>query len=163
MYYMPTNKQQPSTKLYVKIHKSYFQTFLSLHVPTEDTQMQNDKDTHTHTDLQTDRQIHTHNHTHGHKEILAWSYVASRICLIYVVHSISWQTFFVPVLKNVKDTWKSSMLLLYILWDHLPMFMISGLNEQIQQELEYTLLKPGCHSWWISKMQSEREDTLEER
>ena len=37
--------------------------------------------------------------------------------------------------------------------------MISGSNEQLQQELEYTLLKPDCHSWWISKMQS---DTLEE-
>ena len=40
--------------------------------------------------------------------------------------------------------------------------MISGSNEQLQQELEYTLLKPDCHSWWISKMQSRREDTLEE-
>ena len=29
----------------------------------------------------------------------------------------------------------------------------------IMQELEYTLLKPDCHGWWISKMQS---DTLEE-
>ena len=38
--------------------------------------------------------------------------------------------------------------------------MISGSNKQLQQELEYTLLKPDCHSWWISKMQS---DTLEER
>ena len=38
--------------------------------------------------------------------------------------------------------------------------MISGLNEQLQQQLEYTLLKPDCHSWWISKIQS---DTLEER
>ena len=34
------------------------------------------------------------------------------------------------------------------------------LNEQLQQQLKYTLLKPDCHSWWISKMQS---DTLEER
>ena len=41
--------------------------------------------------------------------------------------------------------------------------MISGLNEQLQQQLEYTLLKSGCHSWWISKIQSGREDTLEER
>ena len=38
--------------------------------------------------------------------------------------------------------------------------MISGSKEQLQQELEYTLLKSDCHSWWISKMQS---DTLEER
>ena len=41
--------------------------------------------------------------------------------------------------------------------------MISGSNEQLQQQLEYTLLKPDCHSGWISKMQSGREDTLEER
>ena len=40
--------------------------------------------------------------------------------------------------------------------------MISGSNQQLQQQLEYTQLKPGCHSWWISKMQSGREDTLEE-
>ena len=38
--------------------------------------------------------------------------------------------------------------------------MISGLNEQLQKQLEYTLLKPDCHSWWNSKMQS---DTLEKR
>ena len=56
------------------------------------------------------------------------------------------------------------MLLLYILWDDWPILMSSGSNEQLQQELEYTLLKPDCHSWWISKiMQSGREDTLEER
>ena len=41
--------------------------------------------------------------------------------------------------------------------------MISASNEQLQHELEYTLLKPDCHSWWISKIQSRREDTLEER
>ena len=55
------------------------------------------------------------------------------------------------------------MLLLYILWDDWPIFMISGSNEQLQQQLEYTLLKPDCHSWGISKMQSGHEDTLEER
>ena len=52
------------------------------------------------------------------------------------------------------------MLLLYILWDDWPIFMISDSNEQLQKQLEYILLKPDCHSWWISKMQS---DTLEER
>ena len=41
--------------------------------------------------------------------------------------------------------------------------MVSASNEQLQQELEHTLLNPDCHKWWISKMQSEREDTLEER
>ena len=40
--------------------------------------------------------------------------------------------------------------------------MISASNEQLQQQLEHTLLKPDCHSWWISKMQSGCEDTLEE-
>ena len=36
--------------------------------------------------------------------------------------------------------------------------MISGSNEELLQELEYILLKPDCHSWWISKMQSGREE-----
>ena len=40
--------------------------------------------------------------------------------------------------------------------------MISASNKHPQQELEYTLLNPDCHSWWISKMQSGHEDTLEE-
>ena len=71
--------------------------------------------------------------------------------------------FFVQAFKIVVDSWKFSMLLLYILWDDRSIFMISGSNEQLLQELEYTLLKPDCHSWWISKMQSGREDTLEER
>ena len=82
---------------------------------------------------------------------------------IYVAPLISFQTFFVQAFKIVVDSWKCTMSLLYILWDDWPIFMILGSNEQLQQELEYTLLKPGCHSWWISKMQSEREDTLEER
>ena len=55
------------------------------------------------------------------------------------------------------------MLLLYILWDDWPFLIILASNEQLQQELEYTLLKPNCHGWWISKMQSGRQDTLEER
>ena len=71
--------------------------------------------------------------------------------------------FFVQAVKIVLDSWKFSMLLLYILWEDWPIFMISASNEQLQQQLEYTLLKPDCHSWWISKMQSGREDTLEER
>ena len=55
------------------------------------------------------------------------------------------------------------MLLLCILWDDWPIFMISASKEQLQQQLEFTLLKSDCHSWWISKMQSRHEDTLEER
>ena len=89
-----------------------------------------------------------------------------QLCLTspqYVVHSISFQTFFVQAFQIVEDSWKFSMLLLYILWDNWPIFMISGSNEQLQQGLEYILLKSDCHSWWLSKMQSGREDTLEER
>ena len=80
-----------------------------------------------------------------------------------MVYSICFQTFFVQAFKIVVDSWKFSVLLLYILWDDRPIFMISSSNKQLQQQLEYTLLKPDCHYWWISKMQSGREDTLEER
>ena len=83
--------------------------------------------------------------------------------LTYVMNSISFQTFFVQAYKIVVDSCKFSMLLQYIIWYDWPIFMISVLNEQLQQQLEYTLLKPDCLSWWISKMQSEFEDTLEER
>ena len=70
--------------------------------------------------------------------------------------------FFVQAFKIVVDSWKFTILLLYILWDDWPTFMISGSNEQLQQQLEHTLLKPDCHCWWISKMQSGRKVTLEE-
>ena len=71
--------------------------------------------------------------------------------------------FFVQAFKIVVDSWTFTMLLLYILWDDWPIFMISASNEQLQQQLEYTLLKPDCHRWWISKMRSGHKDTLEER
>ena len=74
--------------------------------------------------------------------------------------SISFQTFLVQAFKIVVDSWKFSILLLYILWDDGPIFMITTSNEQLQQQLEYTQLKADCHSWWISKMQSRRQDTL---
>ena len=54
------------------------------------------------------------------------------------------------------------MLLLYILWDDWPIFIISASNEQLLQQLGCTLLKPDFQSWWISKMQSGCEDSLEE-
>ena len=61
--------------------------------------------------------------------------------------------FFVQAFKIVVDSWKFTMLLLYNLWDDdWPVFMFSGSNEQLQQQLEYTLLKTDCHTWWISKM-----------
>ena len=76
---------------------------------------------------------------------------------------IKFPDFFVMPFKIVLHSWKFSMLLLYLLWDDWPIFMISGSNEQLQQQLEYTLLKPDCHSRWILKIQSGRADTLEER
>ena len=63
----------------------------------------------------------------------------------------------------VIDSWKFSILLLYILWDDLPISMISSSKEQLQQQLEYTQLKPDYHTWWISKRQSGREHTLGKR
>ena len=75
---------------------------------------------------------------------------------------ICFQSFFEWAFKIVVDSAKFTMLLLYILWDDWPIFMISGSNKQLQQQLKYTLLKPDCHGRWISKMQSGREDTLEE-
>ena len=87
----------------------------------------------------------------------------------YVVHSVGFQTFFEQTFRIVVDSWKFSMLLLYIWpvisykWDDWTIFMISGSNEQLQEELKHTILKPDCHNWWISKRQSWREDTLEER
>ena len=77
--------------------------------------------------------------------------------------SISFQSFFAQAFKIVVDSWNFTLLLLYILWDDWPIFMISGSNVQLQQQLEYILLKPDCHCWWVSKMQSGREGTLEER
>ena len=80
----------------------------------------------------------------------------------YEVHPIILQTFFIWPFKSDVDSWTFTMLLLYILWDDWPIFMIPDSNEQLQQQLEYTLLKPDCHSGGISKMQSGREDNLDE-
>ena len=77
-----------------------------------------------------------------------------------MIYTWCFKPFFVQALNIGVDSWKFAILLLYILWDDWPIFMISGSNEHLQQQLEYTLLKPDCHSWSISKMQS---DTLEER
>ena len=89
-------------------------------------------------------------------------FVHSHIYTLYEGHTISFQTFFVWAFIIVIFSWKFTMLLLYILWDDWPIFMISHSNEQLQQQMEYTLLMPDYHSWWISKMQSGHEDTLEE-
>ena len=79
---------------------------------------------------------------------------------IYMANSISFLTFFVQAFKILANSWEFTMLLLCILWDGWSVNMISGSNEQLQQQLEYTLLKPDFYRWWIAKMQS---DNLEER
>ena len=94
------------------------------------------------------------------KNLIYANIVWNILWYIYEVHMISSQKFFLQAFKIVIDSWKFTMLLLYILWDGRPIFMISASKEQLQQQLEYTLLKPDCHSWGISKMQS---DTLEEQ
>ena len=65
---------------------------------------------------------------------------------MYVVNSIRFQIICVWAFKIDLGSWKFSMLLLYSVWDYWPIFMIPDLNEQVQQQLEYTLLKPDCHS-----------------
>ncbi len=45
--------------------------------------------------------------------------------------------------KIVIDSWKFTMLLLYILWDDRPIFMISDSNKQLQQELESLIITAG--------------------
>ena len=83
---------------------------------------------------------------------------SNHLYLIYEVHTIGLQSFFVWASEIVVESWKFSILLLYTFWGVWPIFMISSSNEQLQQQLEYTLLKPDCQSWWISKMQSGHEE-----
>ena len=79
--------------------------------------------------------------------ICVFIYIIYYICIhIRVAFNEFPDLFFVQAFKIVVDSWKFSKLLLYILWDHWPIFMISILNEQLQQQLEYTLLNPDCHS-----------------
>ena len=92
-------------------------------------------------------------------------YIYIYIYIYTFIHSAfnKFPDFFVQAFKIVVDSWKFTMLLLYILWDDWPIFVILGSNEQLQQLLEYTLQKLDYHRWWISKMQSGREDTLDEQ
>ena len=48
---------------------------------------------------------------------------------------IQFPDFFAKAFKIGVDSWKFTMLWLYILWDDWPIFMISRSNQQLQQEL----------------------------
>ena len=81
---------------------------------------------------------------------------------IYVVIAISFQNVLYRRLYR-RRLLKSQ----YVIAIHLMRWLTNSydfmLNEQLQQVLEYTLLKSDCHSWWISIMQFGREDTLQEQ
>ena len=96
--------------------------------------------------------------------------MTKRICIIdyekkkklkYVVHSISFLTFLDWHFK-LSRLLKIHYVIAISLIRWLKKIMISGSNERLLQQLEYTLLKPDCHSWWISKMQSGHDNPLEE-
>ena len=64
-----------------------------------------------------------------------------------------------PDFSNAHIKFRRLLKIHYVIATHLMRWltfflMISASNEQLQQQLEYTQLKPDCHSWWISKMQS---------
>ena len=59
--------------------------------------------------------------------------------------------FFVQTFRIVEDSWKFNMLLLYILWDDWPFFYDFRFKWTATAGIRNTLLKPDCHSWWISK------------
>ena len=91
-------------------------------------------------------------------------YIYMCVCVCVCVWCLQkFPDFFVQTFEIVVDTWTFSILLLYILLDDWLIFMISGSNEQLLQQLEYILKKLNCHSWGISKMQSGHEDTLGEQ
>ena len=83
------------------------------------------------------------------KSNLVYIYIYVYMCVCIRGAFNKFPDIFVWAYKILAHSWKFSMLLLYILWDDWP---ISASNEQLQQQLEYTLLKPDCHGWWISKM-----------
>ena len=64
--------------------------------------------------------------------------------------------FFVQAFKIVINSWKLENFPIHLMrW--LANFYDFSFKWAATEKLEYTLLKPDCHSWWISKMQS---DTL---
>ena len=58
--------------------------------------------------------------------ILEYIYIYIYMCVCIRSAFNKAPEFFVQAFKIVVDSWKFSMLLLYILWDDWPIFMISG-------------------------------------
>ena len=73
------------------------------------------------------------------------------------MHTISFQTFLYGHLKLLQ-TLDNSVCYCYISYEMTDQFL--WFQVQMNSYSSYTLLKPDCHSWCISKIQS---DTLEER
>ena len=59
-------------------------------------------------------------------------YVCMYVCMYVHGAFNKFPDFFVQAFKIIVDSWKFTMLLLYILWDDWPILMISGSNEQLQ-------------------------------
>ena len=78
----------------------------------------------------------------------------------YEVHSISFQTFFVWAFEIVVDSWKFTMLLLYILWDDWPIFYDFRFKWTATAGIGIHTTKAWLSQLVNLKMQS---DTLEER
>ena len=57
-----------------------------------------------------------------------YMYVCVCVCMFVCGAFNKFPDFFVQAFKIVVDSWKFIMLLLYILWDDWPIFMIWGLN-----------------------------------
>ncbi len=73
--------------------------------------------------------IHTHTHTHTHTHIYIYIYLYIYIYKYICIHE--------------ENTYAHTSSHKYAY----TIFMISRSNEQLQQQLEDTLLKPDCHSW----------------
>ena len=78
------------------------------------------------------KSLETYWRLHVYIYIYIYIYVCVCVCVCVCGAFNKFSDFFVQAFKIVVDFWKFSILLLYILWDDWLIFMISGLNEQLQ-------------------------------
>ena len=109
--------------------------------------------------------IHTHlNVFHYEKERESLKERWDIYIYIYIYIRGAFNTFpgfFVQAFKIVVDSWKFTMLLLYILWNDWPIFY--DFRFKWTATAAIGIHPTDCHCWRISKIQSGRESTLEER